>query len=79
MSKAAKQRRFLRWKKYRRQCTKSTRQHVPFTFGMSAAWIRAVYRVKEGKFYAMPPWHNDRRVPYGKWEWRGMDTAEDGT
>lgn len=45
---------------------------MPFTFGMSTAWVKAFYRVDEGKFYAMPPWHNDRTVPYGSWEYKGV-------
>lgn len=73
MSKAVKQRRFRKWKKYRRQCTKLTGQHVPMTMAASWAWIRAVYRIRDGirdgKFYAMPPWHCPN-APIGNWERR---------
>lgn len=67
MSKAAKQRRFLRWKKFRRQCEILTGQSMPFTYGMAEAWIKAKYRVHEGKFYAMPPWHHTG-ASIGSWE-----------
>lgn len=76
MSRAARYRKFLRWKKFRQQCAKVTGESVPFTLGMSQAWIRATYRIKGGKFYAMPPWHSDRSLPLGSWEsrkWEGAD------
>lgn len=72
MSKAAKQRRFRKWKKYRRQCTKLTGQHVPMTFAASTAWIRAAYRVWDGKFWAMPQWYCPD-APIGDWERRMWD------
>lgn len=70
MSKAARRRRFLLWKKYWRQCVEVTGQQVPFTYAMGNAWVKAVYRIREGKFWAMPLWHNNKAAPYGGWEYR---------
>ena len=77
MSKAANKRRFLKWRKYRQQCALSTRQNVPFTIGMSNAWIRAKYRVVEGRFYTMPHWYMPD-MPIGSWDrnWRFDDADE---
>lgn len=72
MSKAARRRRFLRWAKYRRQCTAVTKEHVPMTMAASTAWVRAVYSIHDGKFYAMPPWHCPD-APIGDWERRMWD------
>lgn len=69
MSKAAKRRRFLRWRKYRRQCELVTGQSVPFTQSMGDAWIGARYRVRQGRLVRMPEWHHVN-VPIGTWEKR---------
>lgn len=76
MSKAARRRNFLRWKKFRRQCGEATGESVPLTLGMCLAWTRAVYKVKDGEFYSMPPWHCDRSLPLGSWEPRRWGTVE---
>lgn len=73
MGRAAKRRRFLRWRKFRWQCETVTGQSVPFTIGMAEAWIRARYRVREGKFYTMPPWRRTG-APIGDWEKRRWAT-----
>ena len=78
MSKAARKRRFLRWRKYRRQCALSTRQNVPFTKGMGNAWIKAMYRVMGGQLCAMPHWYTPD-MPIGSWDrnWKWLDDDSD--
>lgn len=74
MSKAAKQRRFRKWRKYRQQCAVSTGQNVPFTEGMGNAWVKAMYRVAGGPFCVMPHWYMPN-VPIGSWDrhWKFAD------
>lgn len=76
MSKAAKQRRFLKWRKYRQQCTELTGQSVPLTRGMATAWVRGFHRVSGG-FFAVPPWNIPYDIPIGSWQNRKWRSDED--
>lgn len=59
MSRAAKRRRWLRWRAYRYRCSLLTGR-TDLTNGAGRAWFRAIYPIHGGRFFALPPWRRPR-------------------
>lgn len=58
MSRAAKRRRWLRWRAYRYRCQKLTGQRPLLTRAGGDAWFGAIYRTRGGRFFTLPPWRH---------------------